>query len=108
MLTGRRAFAGHDASEVLASVLAREPDLTALPPTAPPSVRRLLRRCLQKELTERLRDIGDARLEIGDAIAPVDPACGSPTKSCPLTESEGVVTRPMERTMTQRSAEHPT
>jgi len=59
--------------DVLASVLAREPDLAALPATAPPSIRRLLRRCLQKDRNERLRDIGDARSEIRDALAKADP-----------------------------------
>ena len=73
MLTGRRAFAGDEVSDVLASVLAREPDLAALPATAPPSIRRLLRRCLQKDRNERLRDIGDARIEIRDALANADP-----------------------------------
>jgi len=72
MLTGRRAFSGDDVSDVIASVLAREPDLAAVPAAAPPSIRRLLRRCLQKDRHERLRDIGDARLEISDALARVD------------------------------------
>ena len=73
MLTGRRAFAGDDVSDVLASILAREPDLAALPAGAPASIRRLLRRCLEKDRTARLHDIADARLEIGDAMARVDP-----------------------------------
>jgi eukaryotic-like serine/threonine-protein kinase len=72
MLTGRRTFAGDSVSDVLASLLAREPDLAAVPAATPPSVRRLLRRCLQKDPTERLRDIGDARLEIVDAMSAVD------------------------------------
>jgi Tol biopolymer transport system component len=72
MLAGRRAFAGDEVSDVLASVLAREPDLAALPATAPPSIRRLLQRCLQKDRNERLRDIGDVRIEIRDAIAKPD------------------------------------
>jgi len=53
MLTGRRPFAGDEVSDVLASVLAREPDLAALPATARPSIRRLLRRCLEKDRNER-------------------------------------------------------
>ena len=69
MLTGRRPFAGDEVTDVLASVLAREPDLAALPATTPPPIRRLLRRCLQKDRNERLRDIGDARIEIRDARA---------------------------------------
>jgi hypothetical protein len=58
---------------VLASVLAREPDLAALPATAPLSIRRLIRRCLQKDRNERLHDIGDARIEIQDALGRADP-----------------------------------
>ena len=73
MLTGRRTFAGDEVSDVLASVLAREPDLAALPANTPPSIRRLLRRCLEKDRNERLRDIGDARIEIRDALAGADP-----------------------------------
>ena len=65
MLTGRRAFSGETVSDVIAMVLEREPDLTALPPI-PGSVRRLLRRCLEKDVRRRLRDIGDARLELDE------------------------------------------
>jgi serine/threonine protein kinase/Tol biopolymer transport system component len=72
MLTGRRAFTGDDVSEVLASVLAREPDFAALPATTPPPIRRLVQRCLQKDRTDRLRDIGDARIEIRDAQSKTD------------------------------------
>ncbi len=72
MLTGRRAFAGDDVSDVLASVLMREPDLAALPAAAPPSIRRLLRRCLHKDSQERLRDIGDARIEIRESLLNAD------------------------------------
>ena len=64
MLTGRRAFPGDDVSEVLASVLKSDPDWTAVPGATPPSVRRLLRRCLEKDPRKRLSSIGDARLEL--------------------------------------------
>ena len=73
MLTGRRAFEGDDVSEVLASVLKTDPDLSVLPADVPPSVRRLLRRCLQKDPRKRLSAIGDARLEL-DEIEPAAPA----------------------------------
>ena len=66
---GPRAFAGEDMADVLTSVLTREPDLTALPASTPQSIRRLIRRCLEKGRDERLRDIGDARIEIRDALA---------------------------------------
>jgi eukaryotic-like serine/threonine-protein kinase len=69
MLTGLRTFAGNEVSDVLASVLAREADLKSLPATTPPPILRLLRRCLQKDRGERLRDIGDARIEIQEAMA---------------------------------------
>jgi len=72
MLTGRRAFIGDDVSDVLASILAREPDFAALPAAVPPAIRRLLRRCLEKDRGERLRDIGDARIEIRDVLAKAD------------------------------------
>jgi serine/threonine-protein kinase len=48
-------------------VLKGEPDWAALPPSTPPAVRRVLRRCLVKDPRERLRDLGDARLELTDA-----------------------------------------
>ncbi|MBA3885472.1 MAG: serine/threonine protein kinase [Acidobacteria bacterium] len=69
MLTGRRAFAGDDVSETIAFVLTREPDWSALPSDTPPIVRRLLRRCLEKERRRRLADLSDARLDFEEAMA---------------------------------------
>ena len=69
MLTGRRAFAGDDVTEVLARVLEREVDLAAIPASVPPAIRRLLRRCLAKDRRQRLSDIGIARLEIDEALS---------------------------------------
>jgi hypothetical protein len=70
MLTGRRAFTGKTVTETLAAVLGAEPDWSALPDDTPPGTRRLLRRCLQKDVRERLRDAGDARLELADSDEP--------------------------------------
>ena len=67
MLTGRRAFRGAEVSDILASVLAREPDTTALPPSLPAPIRRLLTRCLDKDPKRRLRDIGEALVQIEEA-----------------------------------------
>ena len=67
MVTARQAFAGATVSDTIAAVLEREPDWSALPAATPPSIRRLLRRCLEKDPRRRLRDIGDARSEIVDA-----------------------------------------
>jgi serine/threonine-protein kinase len=69
MLAGRRAFEGEEISDVLAAVLKETPPLDALPPDTPSSIRRLLRRCLEKDRRERLADLGVARLEIKEALA---------------------------------------
>ncbi len=69
MLTGRRAFAGDSLTDTLAHVIEHEPDWRAVPETTPEVVRRLLERCLRKDVRRRLRDIADARIEIDDAIA---------------------------------------
>jgi eukaryotic-like serine/threonine-protein kinase len=68
MLTGRRAFKGEDITDTLTAVLRDEPDWTALPAETPAHVRVLLRRCLVKDPKQRLRDIGDARLTLQDAV----------------------------------------
>ena len=67
MLSGRVAFAGPTPSDVVAGILQRTPDWSALPPTTPAAITRLLKRCLERESRARLHDIGDARLEIEDA-----------------------------------------
>ena len=64
MLTGKRAFPGADVSETLAGVIKSEPDWTAVPDDTPASIRRMLRRCLQKDPRRRLHDVGDARIEL--------------------------------------------
>ena len=63
-LTGLRPFEGETLSDVLASVLEKEPDLERLPERTPANVRRVLVRCLRKDPRTRLRDAGDARLEL--------------------------------------------
>jgi Tol biopolymer transport system component/predicted Ser/Thr protein kinase len=57
LLTGEQLFNGEDVAETLAQVLTKAPDLDRVPP----KVRKLLRRCLEREPKERLRDIGEAR-----------------------------------------------
>ena len=73
MLTGRAPFAGDTLTDTLAAILDREPDHTALPAASPPAIRRLLRRCLEKDRTRRLADIADARLDIADASNGAEP-----------------------------------
>src|SRR5438093_7012184 len=67
MLSGRRLYTGETAAETLASVLKTDPEWTALPADIPASVRRLLRRCLEKDPRRRTQAIGEARIAIDDA-----------------------------------------
>jgi dipeptidyl aminopeptidase/acylaminoacyl peptidase len=69
MLTGRRAFDGEDVTDTIAAVVTKEPDWSRLPALTPPAVARLLRRCLEKPIAQRLPHIGVARLELGDTAA---------------------------------------
>jgi serine/threonine-protein kinase len=68
MLTGRRLFQGETTTDVLSNILKTEPDWEALPSATPRRVDALLRRCLVKDPHDRLRDIGDARIEIRVAL----------------------------------------
>jgi serine/threonine protein kinase len=63
MLTGRQLFAGDSVVETLSLVLQRDVDLAGLPASLPTAIRSLLRRCLERNPRNRLRDIGDARLK---------------------------------------------
>ncbi len=69
MLTGRRAFGGDEVTDTIAAVLRGEPDWAVLPADTPASIRRVLRRCLEKDRKRRLADAADARLEIEAAHA---------------------------------------
>ena len=66
MLTGRRLFEGETASETIAAVLRQDIDWTVLPAETPDGVRRLLRRCLERDPKNRLHDAADLRLDIVD------------------------------------------
>jgi Tol biopolymer transport system component len=74
MLTGRRAFIGETTTDVLAKIVEREPDWTALAVATPPHIVRLLKRCLEKDPRLRLRDIGDARFALDDDVTVASPA----------------------------------
>jgi serine/threonine-protein kinase len=78
MLSGQPAFSGESTTDVLAAVVQRDPDLEKLPSHVPARVVELLRRCLQKNVKDRLRDIADARFEIEQARhAPVSRTASS-------------------------------
>ncbi len=75
MLTGKRTFEGENLTETLAAVIKTDPDLTVIPH----KVRRLLRKCLQKDPKNRLRDIGDVWDYLDEPVASV----AAPTQSRP-------------------------
>jgi serine/threonine-protein kinase len=79
MLTGRRAFSGDSVTETLASVMRDAPPLDAVP-AVPASIRRLLRRCLEKDPRRRLDSMSAVRLEIEDATAGEESATSAPVR----------------------------
>ena len=84
MLTGRRAFEGDDVSDTLARILMKEPDWTALPANLPAAVVTVLRRCLQKDRKQRVRDIGDVSLALEGAFETVaSPTTPTATSAAP-------------------------
>jgi serine/threonine-protein kinase len=69
MLTRQRPFGGDTASDQLAAILERQPAWSALPAATPTHVRRLLQRCLEKDVKRRLHDIADARIELDEPVS---------------------------------------
>ena len=69
MLTGQRAFNGETTSDVIAAIIERAPELSALPRSTPPHVRRVLERCLDKDPKRRARDIADVRAALDDVTS---------------------------------------
>ena len=90
MLTGQRLFGGEDVSHTLAYVLTKEIDWGSLAGDAPDSLRRLLRRCLGRDPRQRMRDIGDARIELDEPQSP------------PTTGPTDLVTPPAPRVWQRR------
>ena len=68
MLTGKRAFEGEDVADALAAILRADPDWRPLELRAGSSVARIVRQCLKRDRNERLRDIGDANLQLQEAV----------------------------------------
>jgi serine/threonine protein kinase len=66
MLAGRRAFDGTDTTDVIAAVVRGDAEWSRLPPDTPVAVRRLLRRCLEKDSRQRIADLRDARFTLED------------------------------------------
>lgn len=76
VLTGSKLFSGETLSDTLAAVLRQEVDWRMLPERTPAAVRRLLARCLQRDPKRRLRDIGDARIVVDEALSGEPPVGG--------------------------------
>jgi serine/threonine-protein kinase len=87
MLTGERAFKGDDVSETLASVLKDTPSMAALPSETPPRLARLIARCLDRDLKTRLRDIGEARIEIARIEAGAPDGIVTTVAAAPVAQS---------------------
>ena len=68
MLTGSPAFPGETTTDILSAVVQQSPDWSRLPAGLPDRIHQLLGRCLEKNAKDRLRDIGDARFEIAEAL----------------------------------------
>src|SRR5712692_933400 len=73
MLTGKPLYTGETPAETLASVMMKDPPLGALPANTPPAIRNLIQRCLNKDPRQRLRDIGEARIILADALSGAAP-----------------------------------
>jgi Tol biopolymer transport system component len=81
MLAARRLFEGETVQETLAAVLMKEPPLDTLPAATPGAVRKLLRRCLERDVRRRLRDIGEARIALEEMLVGVPEEATAPPAS---------------------------
>jgi serine/threonine-protein kinase len=88
MLTGRPTFRGELVSDILASVLVREPEFAELPPTIPPRLKEALQRCLEKNPKRRWQAIGDLRVELEHIL--VDPTEGVAPLASAATPAAGL------------------
>jgi sugar lactone lactonase YvrE/predicted Ser/Thr protein kinase len=82
ILAGRRSFDGETVTDVIAAVVNREPDWSALPASTPPHIRRLIERCLRKDVRTRLQAIGEARIAMDEPPAPI-PGGAHPSERTP-------------------------
>ncbi len=85
MLTGKGMYTGRSLTETLAAVIHEEPNLDALPQDTPLRIRDLLERCLRKDPQLRIRDMGEARITIHEAITqPDEPEAAERPRETPL------------------------
>jgi serine/threonine-protein kinase len=94
MLTGHFPFEGKTATDIVARILEREPDWQALPENTPANIRVMLRRCLEKDVQQRLQHIGDVIMEIRETInlPAVEPPSITPTATTQTTKRQRLLT----------------
>ncbi len=85
-LTGRQTFEGETVSDVIARILERDPDWSAVPASVPARLRDLMQRCLTKDVAERPRDIGDLRRELGAIALQMSPGSGGHSAAAAAAE----------------------
>ena len=96
MLTGKKLFDAGDVSELLASVLVKDPDISSIGTHVPDHVRSVVRQCFVKDPKERLRDIGDVRL----AMRGVFETTASTAAEAPVVPQLHVWQRPIPLVLT--------
>ena len=69
MLAGRKTWDGRTVTDVIAAIVAREPEWKSLPVNLHPRIRQLLERCLSKEVRDRYTGVADARVDIRTVLA---------------------------------------
>jgi serine/threonine protein kinase/dipeptidyl aminopeptidase/acylaminoacyl peptidase len=83
LLAGKSLYSGDTVNETIANVITQPPDWSALPETTPGQVRRLLRRCLEKDPRSRYQSAGDVRLEIEEILSGVPAGDSGPIVLAP-------------------------
>jgi serine/threonine protein kinase len=96
-LSGQRAFPGQTGPDIFAAILEREPNWELLPPEMPPAILGLLERCFRKDPGRRLRDIGDARIELADATDPAPTPRALVAAPTPASSRVTAVPAPLSR-----------
>jgi len=86
LVTGNIAFPGETVSDTIAKILEREPDWSAIPAETPPGIQRLLHRCLEKDKSMRLQDVGEVRIEADAALSGTSQSWTGPI---PIAETRG-------------------
>ncbi|HKQ59522.1 MAG TPA: protein kinase [Candidatus Eisenbacteria bacterium] len=90
-LSGQPTFGGETVSDIIARILEREPDWSAIPASTPARLRDLVRRCLTKDAARRPRDIGDLRHELHAIAADLAAGAGTQAPAAATTPSLAVL-----------------